>query len=96
MDPDDKETFALAVLILQAKYFGPFPDKFFQLLDSEGKAVLQYVAEQCGEERQVFAKAGPDKIDPEDKNFICYLMRPDPRDRPSAKEALMHPWFSSA
>lgn len=30
---------------------------------------------------------------PDDKDFICYLMQPDPRDRPSATEALMHPWY---
>ena len=94
MPPDD-ENFALAVLILQAKYFGPFPPKFFQLLDHEGAAVLRFVADQCGEETQVFESAGSDKIDPDDKEFIGYLMKPDPRDRPSAKEALMHPWLKN-
>jgi len=55
LEPGD-ELFALAVLILQNKYFGPFPKKFFQLLDDEGAAVLRNVLGQCGEETQSFAK----------------------------------------
>jgi serine/threonine protein kinase len=92
LDPED-ERFALAVLVLQNKYFGPFPETFFELLDDEGAAVLRYVQDQCGEETQVFPKAESGKIDPDDKDFICYLMKPDPRDRPTAIEALRHPWL---
>ncbi len=94
LEPGD-EHFALAVLVLQNKYFGPFPEKFFQLLDDEGAAILRYVLDQCGEETQLFPMADSEKIDPDDKDFICYLMKPDPRDRPSAIEALMHPWLKS-
>ncbi|KAL8966903.1 MAG: hypothetical protein Q9197_005725 [Variospora fuerteventurae] len=93
LEPGD-EFFALAVLILQNKYFGPFPEKFFQLLDDEGAAVLRYVLGQCGEETQLFAKTDPGTINSEDKEFILYLMKPDPRDRPSATEVLMHPWLN--
>jgi len=93
LEPED-EHFALAVLILQNKYFGPFPAKFSQLLDVEGRAVLSYVQNQCGDETESFAKADPGTIDPDDKDFILYLMRPDPRDRPSAIDALMHPWLT--
>jgi len=32
-------------------------------------------------------------IHPDDQDFILYLMKPDPRDRPSATEALTHPWL---
>jgi serine/threonine protein kinase len=92
LDPED-ERFALPVLVLQNKYFGPFPEMFFELLDDEGAAVLRYVQDQCGEETQVFSKADSGKIDPGDKDFICYLMKPDPRDRPTAIEALRHPWL---
>jgi serine/threonine protein kinase len=87
------ELFALAILILQNKYFGPFPEAFFRLLDNEGAAVLRYALDQSGEETQLFSKADSGTIDPKDKEFICYLMRPDPRDRPSAIEALKHPWL---
>jgi len=43
------EHFALAVLVSQNKYFGPFPEKFFELLDDEGAAILRYVLDQCSE-----------------------------------------------
>lgn len=92
LDPKD-ELFCLAILILQNKYFGPLPAKFFQLLDNEGVAILRYAVSRCGEKTQLFSKAGPEMIDPDDKEFICYLMKADPRDRPSTAEALMHPWL---
>ena len=94
LEPRD-EHFALAVLVLQNKYFGPFPEKFFQLLDDEGAAILRYVLDKCGEETQLFSMADSEKIDSDDKDFICYLMKPDPRDRPSATQALMHSWLKS-
>ncbi len=81
------------MLVLQHKYFGPFPEKVYELLDDEGAAILRYVIDQCGEETQLVSTADPEKIDPADKDFICHLMKPDPRDRSSATEALMHPWL---
>ena len=92
IEPED-ELFALAVLMLQNKYFGPFPEKFFQLLDNESQTILSYVQEQCGDETEAFIKADPGTIDSDDKDFIFYLMKPDPRDRPSAIDALVHPWL---
>ena len=93
IQPED-EHFALAVLMLQNKYFGPFPAKFFQLLDDEGRAVLSYVQEQCGDDTDSFVRFDPGTMDSDDKDFILYLMKPDPRDRPSAIDALMHPWLN--
>ena len=92
VEPTD-ERFPFLVLMIQNRYFGPFPKKFFQLLDDEGAEVLRYVSSEGGENRNLFSKAGPEKLRPEDKDFICYLMRPDPRDRPSSNEALAHPWL---
>ncbi|KAL9123864.1 MAG: hypothetical protein Q9217_006747, partial [Psora testacea] len=93
LEPGD-EHFALAVLVLQNRYFGPFPKKFFQLLNDEGAAVLRYAVNQCGEKTLSFTKINPRTINSEDKEFILYLMKPDPRDRPSATDALMHPWLN--
>ena len=39
LEPSD-EHFALAVLMPQNKYFGPFPENPFQLLDDEGLQFL--------------------------------------------------------
>jgi serine/threonine protein kinase len=92
LEPED-ELFPLAVIMLQNKCFGPFPEKFSELLDDESLAVLRYASDQCGDEIDLFSMGDSGKIDPEDKDFICYLMKPDPRDRPSAVEALSHPWL---
>ena len=92
VEPGD-ERFPFLVLMMQIRYFGPLPKKFFQLLDDEGVEVLRYVSNECGGDTGLFSKAGPEKISLEDKDFICYLMRPDPRDRPSSNEALTHPWL---
>ncbi|KAL9004711.1 MAG: hypothetical protein Q9188_002486 [Gyalolechia gomerana] len=90
--PDD-DRFPFLILMLQIKYFGPFPEKFFQLLDDEAAQVLRYISEQCNGTTNMFSQANSETINPEDRDFICYLMRPDPRDRPSSKEALAHPWL---
>ncbi len=87
------ELFPFLVLMLQNKYFGPFPEKCFQLLDEEAAKVLRHLSNECNGDTDLFSKAGPDKISPEDREFICYLMKPDPRDRPSSNEALTHPWL---
>ena len=90
LEPSD-EHFALAVLMLQNKYFRPFPEKLFQLLDNEGVAVLRYVLKECGEQTDLFSKTV--SINDEDKDFFYYLMKPDHRDRPSASEALSYNWL---
>ena len=53
LEPAD-EHFALAVLVLQHKYFRPFAQKLFQLLDDKGAAILRYILGQCGKEAEVF------------------------------------------
>lgn len=87
------EHFALAVLVSQNKYFGSFPKKKFELLDDEGTAILRYVLDQCSEKTRLFSMADAETIHPDDQDFILHLMKPDLRDRPSAIEALTHPWL---
>lgn len=41
-----------------------------------------------------FVKADPGTIDSDDGDFIHFFMKPDPRDRLSATDALMHPWLN--
>lgn len=92
VEPGD-ERFPFLVLMQQNKYLGAFPEKYFHLLDDEGAQVLKYISNECGGETDIYFKAGPNKISPEDKDSIYYLMRPDPRDRPSSNEALRRPWL---
>ncbi|KAI4123665.1 MAG: hypothetical protein LQ338_005155 [Usnochroma carphineum] len=78
---EEDERFPILVMMLQIKYFGPFPEKFFGLLDDEGADCLRYLTKECNGETAAFSKARPENIDPDDKDFISYLMQPDPRDR---------------
>jgi casein kinase II subunit alpha len=96
--PDD-ERFPFLVLMMQIRYFGPVPNGFFELLDDEAAELLRYLinqqdGEEGGDSMGLFSKAGLDKISVEDREFVCFLMRLDPRDRPSAEMALAHPWLS--
>lgn len=45
------------------------------------------------EERKPFELASSKEILKEDREFVCRLMRLDPRDRPSAKVLLQDAWF---
>ncbi|KAL8945391.1 MAG: hypothetical protein Q9211_000100 [Gyalolechia sp. 1 TL-2023] len=70
IEPDD-DRFPFLVLMLHIKYFGPFPEKFFQLLDEEGAQVLRHLSEQCNGTTDVFSQASSETISPEDKDFIA-------------------------
>ncbi len=40
--------------MIQNKYFGLFPTKFFQLLDDESAEVLRYVSNECDGDIDLF------------------------------------------
>lgn len=92
--PEDPE-FPLHVLTQQTIFFGPFPLSYKELLDEEQERILAaihiYIEEQGL--RKPFALVQDEEITPEDKEFLCRVMRLDPRDRPSAGELLEHGWF---
>ncbi|KAL8738384.1 MAG: hypothetical protein Q9181_000806 [Wetmoreana brouardii] len=92
LKPEDEE-FPLAVVALQHKFFGPYPEKFLKLLDQEATMLFNFIIDRYGNETQDFLEMHPSWIDQDAKDFISYLMKPDPRDRPSAIEALTHPWL---
>ena len=46
--------------------------------------------------RTPFSRASSAEIEKEDRDFICKIMKLDPRDRPSAKELLQDEWLSTA
>jgi len=41
-----------------------------------------------------FALVTEREVPREDKEFICRIMKIDPRDRPTAKELLQNAWFN--
>ncbi|WPB06585.1 uncharacterized protein RHO25_011242 [Cercospora beticola] len=92
---DDAE-FPVHVLIQQARYFGPFPLTYKSFLDEEQEKILAaihiHIEEQCI--RKPFSQVEDEELTPEDKIFLCEIMRLDPRDRPTAKELLKHDWFA--
>ncbi|RMY80671.1 hypothetical protein D0862_12636, partial [Hortaea werneckii] len=91
---DDPE-FPAHVLMEQARYFGPFPLRFKELLDEESESVLAAIhvlIEQQGT-RKPFSLVRDEEVLPEDKEFLCDVMKLDPLERPTARELLQHRWF---
>ncbi|KIV97786.1 hypothetical protein PV10_01494 [Exophiala mesophila] len=82
------------VLQCQMQCFGPFPDQFVDILPAESQAELQ----ELYNSREFYPNRWPDALasvlDPEDEDFIRMLLKPDPRDRPAAAEALQHTWLT--
>lgn len=83
----------------QFKYFGPFRPKFAELFEGgeaedDLHAVIQYVFNNVPEsERRPFSLVRATEVSREDREFVCKIMKLDPRDRPTAKELLQDKWF---
>jgi len=90
---DDAE-FPVHVLV-QARYFGPFPLSYKTYLDEEKERILAathiYIEERGI--HKTFSQVEDKEITPEDKAFPCDIMQLDPRDRPTAKALLEHDWL---
>ncbi|RMZ01932.1 hypothetical protein D0862_06193 [Hortaea werneckii] len=91
---DDPE-FPAHVLMEQARYFGPFPLRYHELLDKESESILAAIhvlIEQEGT-RKPFSLVEDEEMLQEDREFLCDIMRLDPLDRPTASDLLNHRWF---
>ncbi|EXJ84125.1 STE protein kinase [Capronia epimyces CBS 606.96] len=86
--------YELQILIQQSKYFGPFPPKYVDLVRSDeiAMATIAYVLDTV-ESLTPFNMTTEREVSKADKEFICKIMKIDPRDRPTAKELLLDPWF---
>ncbi|SMY22060.1 unnamed protein product [Zymoseptoria tritici ST99CH_1A5] len=91
----DDEEFLVHVLIQQARYFGPFPLSYEMWLDKEQQQVLAAVHIHIEEQdmRKPFLQAVDEEMTLEDRDFLCGIMKLDPRDRPTAEELLKSDWF---
>ncbi|GAB1744222.1 hypothetical protein NU219Hw_g1375t2 [Hortaea werneckii] len=91
---DDPE-FPAHVLMEQARYFGPFPLRYQELLDEESESILAAIHVLIEKEgtRKPFSLAEDEEILQEDREFLCDIMRLDPLDRPTASDLLKHRWF---
>ncbi|KAK5011739.1 hypothetical protein LTR28_006375 [Elasticomyces elasticus] len=92
--PIDDETYPLHVLRRHDRFFGPFPVSYTEIADDESLTILEWVTRVC-DKRTPFALASEQEISKEDRTFICKVMKPDPRERPSAKELLQDEWFAA-
>ncbi|KAF1841374.1 kinase-like protein [Cucurbitaria berberidis CBS 394.84] len=84
------------VLVKQASIFGPFPYSYKDIADEERQGILAAINNHINDNglRKPFSMAEDPELTVEDRNFICKIMRMDPRDRPTAKELLEDPWFN--
>ncbi|KAL8941724.1 MAG: hypothetical protein Q9211_001700 [Gyalolechia sp. 1 TL-2023] len=94
VDPTDP-AYPMEVMRRQHQYFGPFPLSYTNLVDDETLGTLTFIMESV-EKRTPFSRASSKEISREDRDFVCKLMRLDPRDRPSAKGLLQDPWLTGS
>lgn len=77
---------------MQNDYYGPIGSEAFKDLvdDSVQPLLLQFE-----ENYQLFSLAAASQnITQKDIDSFDYIMKVDPRQRPTAREALRHPWFN--
>ncbi|KAL9100357.1 MAG: hypothetical protein Q9187_009376, partial [Circinaria calcarea] len=93
--PFESEEYPLQVLIKQVSIFGPVPISYGEISDDERLGILTAVINLINEHKlhKPFALSDDKELSAEDRNFICKIMRLDPRDRPTAKELLQDEWF---
>lgn len=91
IDPQDS-SYPIEVLRRHDQYFGPFPLSYMSLADDDRLGRLTIIMNSI-EHPKPFSMASSKEISKEDREFVCKLMRLDPRDRPSAEELLWDEWF---
>ncbi|KAH8719359.1 kinase-like domain-containing protein [Phaeosphaeriaceae sp. PMI808] len=91
----DHPDFPSHVLVKQASIFGPFPQSYNDIADEERQIILTAVNNHIDENglRKPFSMAEDPELTVEDREFICKIMRMDPRERPTAKQLLEDSWF---
>lgn len=86
-------------MIKQLDMFGKFPEreKFAEIADEERTRIAMELNEVIdtipGSKRKPFARAEAKELDVETGEFLCKVMRVDPRDRPTAEELLGDEWL---
>ena len=76
---------------MQNDYYGPISrERFKGLVDNSVHSLLRQFEENY---RHFSLSATSRSISQEDVEFFGYIMKVDPRQRPTAKEALEHSWF---
>jgi len=82
----------MGVLQMQNDYYGPVGSEAFKdLVDDSVRPLLLQLEENY---RPFSLAAASRNIAQKDIDFFDYIMKVDPRQRPTAREALRHPWFN--
>jgi serine/threonine protein kinase len=84
------------ILMKQYKFFGPFPPKYDELLQGNRNidTIIEYLFNSIPKsEMTPFSQISEREVSKRDKQFICRIMKMDPRDRPTASELLQDDWF---
>ncbi|KAE9964493.1 hypothetical protein BLS_008279 [Venturia inaequalis] len=92
----DHDDYDFHIMVQQFKLFGPLPDKFDELLQGNENNIMMaewLVGNVPKEEWSLFSRVSETELPSRDRDFICRIMRMDPRDRPTANELLNDPWF---
>ena len=94
MEPGS-EPYALQVLTKQVNFFGPVPLKYQEIAHEEALDILAMVINHVKETQipKPFIMAEDPELSAEDRDFLCKIMRFDPRDTPTAVELLEDHWF---
>lgn len=90
---DPLDVYEFAVLRRQVEIFGPFPAKYQEIANEDVMELVVWMLENLQESRTPFQSITDSEISQKDKGFICWIMRLDPRDRPTATAILSHEWW---
>ncbi|EPE32179.1 Protein kinase-like (PK-like) [Glarea lozoyensis ATCC 20868] len=92
--PFGHDHYEIKIVMKNHQFFGPFPLRYRELVDEEMLEVITYIMNGVPlETMKPFRRVGEKEISKEDKEFVCRVMKMDPRDRPTAKELLEDEWF---
>jgi serine/threonine protein kinase len=93
--PVDHEDYDLEILLKHHRCFGPFPRSYEEIVDDERLAVMAWINNNTPRETlRPFHLTTEREICREDRDFVCKIMKLDPRDRPTARELLEDAWFA--
>jgi casein kinase II subunit alpha len=92
----DHELYVDKILEKFHQYFGPYPATYMTL-DGMNPDVLELLTEIHTtfppEKRKPFQRVSRTEISHRDRDFICKIMKMDPRDRPTVQQLLEDEWF---
>ncbi|KAH7139421.1 kinase-like domain-containing protein [Dendryphion nanum] len=92
--PRSDPQYHLHLLIEHHRIFGPWPDSYEDICDEERLNVLAYTMDiSPSETLRPFSHTSTAELDEKDRDFICRIMKLDPRDRPTAEQLLNDEWL---